>query len=344
MLSSQEIAVSNPQQVMGDRESERIAAFQEQLSRGVDVVAHDPTFYMEHEDPAADAANRFATYELSSRPTLYLRPRFMTALERGDVTFMPKVSRVGKKSAHGLFFGDISSDENRVKVAVKPHVEESLTSCLNDDYRNELAKRMGFHTLRSVGVLIDSDRTAYSMTLRDDISSLESIDWSSFFPDITDHPGMLSIWSQVARQAAALHEPGNRSHGDLAARNIATSLDDSVFFFDWEHAQLGTLPPRDEEVRFSHSFRDMNSLLMSMCLPTDRPHNAGIGVFTGKAGDWWSGFCRLVLDEYEEQRMAQADRGDHHSRQLSEVESELTELRRSLHAQCDQAKAILATS
>jgi len=204
---------------------------------------------------------------------------------------------------------------------------------------------LGIYTVTPAGILLSSKEKekAYSMTLLEEgLTTLDSIDWSNYYPDIEQNPGMNELWRAVSGQSAMLHSEGNKAHGDMAARNIATGTESAVFFIDWEYATIGRQAPRDAEGRYTNSYADLSVLLESMCLP---PHaniggKAGIGIFYGKQGDWWEGFCRIFYDEYIHTRTELSTQGGHHKQTECEVAEELHELTRTLRQNMEMMKCI----
>lgn len=309
-------------------EMTRVYQFWETLGRTALIKPAHFQFDFKDVAPVEQATRRFFNYDMEAQPTLYLEPSQDEELQTQRLTgFWPRVTRGGKRTRHGVFFGDlIFNDDRQLPVAIKPHDDDrpgAKESCLRDYTNNLAAGELGFFSLEPVGFLLDYDRS-YSITrLQESLTTLDSIDWSNFYPDTNDHPGMMQIWSQVARRLADLHVDGSMMHGDLAARNIAITSDSQVFFIDWEFASLDLKEPRDVEVKFGYSFADLDLLVACMCMPTTQ---GGIGIFSGKAGDWWKGFCDFFFDEYEALRL-DAVKGT--KRQVV-VEEEIQELTRSL--------------
>ncbi len=334
----------------GDRELYRIQEFMDTVARVECVTPNTIALDCANDDPVTDAIRRFENYELRAQPTFY------TAEQLGDVppntalSFMPRVARGGKRSFHGVFFGDLEiGSETSVPVAVKPHKDYPIKSCLNDYLKNEAIRRLGFYTPGGVGYVMDGDK-AYSLTVLDEtLTTLDSIDWSGFLPDTTQHPGMQEMWREVSQQTAILHGSGSTSHGDLAARNIATSADGGTFIIDWEKARIDTRLPRDVEVSYNNSFGDLSVLLDSMCRPPHAEFKAGIGLFYGKNElDWWQSFRDIFFDEYCEVRLLEVDRRlelnrrkgrKHHE---AEVREELARLAMDLKSMVDMEQEICA--
>lgn len=319
-----------------DSEAQRIGEFVSFLPEVERIAQIVPDTEFSDPNPIRDAERRFIAFEYDNQPTLYLNPDVLDCPEQMiDLSFSPLVARGGKRSAHGVFFGELAIGEQSLRVAVKPHAANAFTTGLDDYFKTHGMDALGFNSLTPVGLLLgkDQDETAYSFTLLEEgLTTIDSIDWSEFYPFANEHPGMQEMWRSISDQAAILHARGNKSHGDMAARNIATNNEGITFLIDWEHARIDNNEARDAESRYSHSYSDISVLLESMCLP---PHaniggKTGIGIFYDKKADWWDGFCEVFFDEYVEMRRALAVQGTHHTRVMLEVEEELVQLRRTL--------------
>lgn len=326
------------QEFQVDKELERVVRFQEFLSGTERVVPFRPEFDFDEDLPVKNAISRFLAYEATGETTMYLDPNFISEKLEDTLSFSPLVSRGGKRSAHGVFFGDLYCGESHIAtVAVKPHEISGIDSCLND-YANTLAVQdLGIFSVQSLGLLMNKNNKniAYSFTvLEETLTTLDSIDWSNFYPASESNPGMQEMWRVLSDQLAVLHDGGNISHGDMAARNIATIAEQegsgSIFFIDWEMARISNLKPRDAEVRYNHSYADLSVLLESMCLPPHGSFKSGIGLFYGKNLDWWKGFKEVFFDEYCDVRRLLAVKGKHHISTMREIEDELKALEASL--------------
>jgi hypothetical protein len=312
--------------IVQDAEAQRVQEFQEALGdiEGVRVI--DVPMHMETEEPIEDSVKYFLNVGREVAPHMYLHPDHEELATANIAGFTPYITR-GKRSAHGVFFGEIVTDEGTVvPVAVKPHDVDSDHSCATDYFTNEAAKKLGHETLDSVGMVVGQGNKAYSMSVLDPtLTTLDSVDWKTVLEREGQTGETMQIWGQVARHAAMLHSHGRTSHGDLAPRNIAQRLDDGgVFFIDWERARLSKMPPRDAETRYEHSRIDMGELLESMARPRRDKFKAGIGLL-GEFPDQWDAFKGLVFDEYVQTRLDYASEKD-----LRDVQDELIELERSL--------------
>jgi hypothetical protein len=328
-------------------ELERINDFSAVLGRLVDIRVTPVEFDFTDNQPVEIAAQRLLFYERKAVPSLYLHPTVDLAgtptLE--PPSFTPRKTRSGKRSGHGVFFGDLEfSDGQQLSVAVKPHTVDSETSCLTDYLSNCAVNELGFFGLQPVGFIMEAgQKTAYSLTyLEETLTTLDSIDWTRFYPNIHGNPGMQEIWLRTARQLALLHSNGSMNHGDFAPRNIATTAVGDLFFIDWEKAQVNMMQPRDAEIRFGLSQTDLLTLLESFCRPRSDNYKAGIGLFSGKEGDWWQSFCDFFYDEYVAFRHELAAVGSHHTSKQAEVEEELVELNRSLQNSMDLFRDLAA--
>lgn len=329
-----------------DRELQNVYEFHEAISSVDRISSHEVRVdlsgdTLESETPVDQAIRRFRVY--GNTGTLYLEDAYLSdGLKVTD--FVPLISRGGKRSYHGVFFGNLHfSNGQEVPVAVKPHIDrgEAVNSCLSEYYNNEAISKLNFPNLQPVGFVALSNDRAYSFTYLDEaLSTIDSIDWSSFYPATSEHPGMQEIWRQISEQAAFMHENGSISHGDFAARNIATTIDGGVMFIDWERARISTAEPRDAEVRFTHSHSDLATLLESMCRPTHDRFKAGIGIFYGKELDWWQGFKEVFFDRYRTTRLELLEQSKR-SRQLKlDVLEELEVLEQSLFSHMTMMREI----
>jgi hypothetical protein len=344
-LRSQQIEAHDDQE---DRELQRVQAFNDTISQVGRVCFNTTVLELEDEHPTDNAIRRFRTYEDLEQPTFFMSETLEQSalLSSEHLSFEPRVARGGKSSHHGVFFGDlrIGSDQ-LIPVAVKPHELNSLDSCLRDYLNNATVPKLGFHTPPAVGYIVpDAERTAYSLSLRDDtLTTLEGINWSGFFPNMGKNPGMQEMWREVSQQTAYIHANGNMSHGDLAPRNLATSAEGGVFIIDWEKANLSTKPPQDSGASLLRSHSDISILLESMCRPTHVPFKTGIGLFYDKPGDWWQGFCDIFYDQYCEVRLLEASVGARPKQggmqRLTEVQAELNALTEMLKEDIEMYQA-----
>lgn len=315
-----------------DAELRRVERFQNVLGRCSVLRNVGVELDFDERVPVKIATDQFFTYEYDGRAGLYLDSAFNEVCTNETVLFSPRIARVGKNSAHGVFFGDIQFINGQtLPVAVKPHeVGDVHESAIRDHLNGKAIRSLGLYSLQPVGVMLTGSNEAYSLTvLEETLTTLDSVDWSEFYP-MTDHnPGMIQIWSQVARQTGFLHSLGSMSHGDLAGRNIAVTADNYVFPIDWEMAHVSLVAPRDAEVRYEFSHPDLLKLVENFCRPPHDNFKAGLGIFFGKEGNWWQAFRDLVFDEYIDIRKAMVnENGDKVA--INEVNSELEVLDASL--------------
>ncbi len=325
-----------------DLELGRMQEFATSLGRVSQVIEDGVDLDLSAEYPVANAISQVIFSE-NTPSTLCLNADFFNAHGRftDSVSFDPRVARGGKKSFHGVFFGDIElGDGGSIPVAVKPHKDDALRSCLGDYFSNIAVGELGFPNLRPVGYVVDRG-VAYSITELDEtLTTLDSIDWTEFFPSINTNPGMREIWHKLAKSTAVLHDGGNISHGDYAARNIATTVDGGVFAIDWERALIGTGDPRDSEARYQRSYPDISCLLESMCRPTFANFKAGIGIFYGHEGSWRQGFNEIYLNTYLDYRRELAALGSHTAKKESEIEEEIRQLQKDILVEVDMQRDI----
>ncbi|MEO5627532.1 MAG: lipopolysaccharide kinase InaA family protein [Candidatus Saccharimonadales bacterium] len=337
-----------------DQELQRVQVFNDAISQVSKICVSTVELDLESEHPTDEAIVRFRTYDAGEEPTFFISEGLAQSsfLASENLSFEPRVSRGGKSTHHGVFFGNLRVGADQlIPVAVKPHETNPIDSCLRDYLNNDAVQKLGFYTPESVGYIIsgtENEKTAYSLSLLDEtLTTLEGINWSDFFPDTTQNPGMQEIWREVSQQIAIIHAHGNMSHGDLAPRNIATSAEGGVFIIDWEKANLSLAPVTDTKVSLLRSHSDLSILLESMCRPTHVKFKTGIGLFYGKDGDWWQGFCDIFFDEYCEVRRMEASTGTKPrqggKQRLDEVEDELAKLTEMLKEDIQMYQETCAT-
>ncbi len=326
-----------------DKEFDRVRSFSDSLERIDAIQLADFNLDLNQPEPAEQLITHYLNHERAGGAVLSLHPDFKPFTDSSSVHFQARKARGGKHSAHGVFFGDLIFDNQvLLSAAVKPHWDNADRSCMKDYLNNESVGMLGLNSLQPLGFLLDKEGDAYSFTaLEDSLTTLDTIDWSNFYPDINANPAMKEMWSQVARQMAYVHSIGSVMHGDLAARNIAIRADSGgVSFIDWERAHISLQQPRDAEVRYAYSHIDVVSLLESMCIPPHADMKAGIGIFYDKSGDWWQGFSDLVYNEYRSLRLEYAEQGNHHQAVLAEVKDELQALDTSLKGDMEMMQMV----
>lgn len=339
-------------------EQARIAEFQGILARAA-VLPLTASVDIEQADPVAAAKDSFFRTDFQpvgedglSRPTFYALPEVTHELAEDLVGFEPFISRGGKASGHGVFFGALQfADGMELAVAVKPHFSNendpeskrnAESSCLQDYFGNVAAKKCGFESLEPVGFILDEDGTPYSLTVLDQtLDTLDNINWTHFFEEGFDTIGMKDLLYKVAMITALLHNNGESFHGDLAARNIATNIYGQVFLIDWEYGNVTNSPAPDAEERFGKSWVDLRKLLQSMIRPANIK-DPGVGMFEHCKESYWDNFKELFFDDYLEARKQLAQQGSHHMKKLRDTEAELQQLENSLHLEADKWQQIFA--
>lgn len=331
-------------------EEARMQQFANLVQSELPVGVWDPAIQLEADDPVRHAIGAFYT---NGRSTGLLLDTNLAEFDPESVepdahtvAFMPRRSRAGKNSAHGVFFGDlILSSGATLSLAVKPHdVEGNEKSALTDLLCTQIVERLGFYTLAPAGLLLNGDPehdTAYSLTVLDEgLSTFDSVDWSSFAMNMSSHPGMREQWRAAANQTAVLHDSGQACHGDLAGRNIATSGDGGAFLIDWEKARFSGAPPRDAEVRYQYSYADLSVLLESMARSPEDPFKPGIGLLHENVGDWWGSFKEVFFEDYLITRRVLAEQGNHNKQRHLDITEELEVLEATLRADCQMFREI----
>lgn len=320
-----------------DPEAQRIAEFLDVIGEISIIKEIDQDIDFTQKRPVEDAQMRFMLTHYKETPSLFLNADVLPLADSDAafIEFEPVVTRGGKRSAHGVFFGYMCVSGNELAVAVKPHARNGFETGLNDYFNLQAISEQGFNTLQPAGLILSDRETdrAYSLTvLEEGLTTFDSIDWQSFYPALAENPGMQELWRQVSDLTAILHADGNKRHGDLAARNIASLPEGGAYFIDWEHAILSDEQQHDTQARFDHSYADLKTLAESMCKPASHAVGGvkGIGIFYGKDGDWWEGFKEIFFDEYVEARTQLAKEGSHRGQVEKDVEKEIFALEQTL--------------
>lgn len=334
-----------------DLEHERVARFNALITQELPIHCITPEVNFSVSDPLHSAIREIRGLGIQ-RGLLFDLATIRSITYEGSevpkaiVEFVPRVSR-GKKSAHGVFFGDIVFDNDRtLEVAVKPFTDENNEwGALYDQLSNYAVRKLGLYTLEPAGVLLDGNGehgTSYSMTvLEEGMTTFDSIDWTDFADAMEENPGMTELWSSLARTVAVLHASGQSNQGDLAGRNIATSDDGGAFLIDWEKARFSGNAPRDADTRYQFSSVDLTQLVESMCRTPDDPLMPGIGIFKLDKPDWWKQFCTIFYDDYLDTRKLLAEEGSHHKATVVDVNSELTALTDKLKSEMQKQRKVI---
>ena len=326
-----------------DPDARRVAEFVSILGRVTSSSICAPDFDFDNDELPVDAAERrFINNDLIGDLAFYGR-----TIDDKPTGFEARVARGGKRSNHGVFFGDIYFGDESVPVAVKPHHDNASKTCFGDFFKGCAVQELGTYTLQPFGFIIGeiSDTRAYSMTiLEDGISTLDSIDWSNYLPDTSKNPGMQELWRSIREQAAVLHAEGRISHGDLAARNIATTTEGSTFFIDWELACLKSAKTADVQARVEQSYIDLQKLLESMASPPGAKNiTPGIGILYEKDVDWWESYRDIFFDGYRDARRILAENSADRRTVINDVEIELDVLECNLKRDCQMMQEICKT-
>lgn len=328
-----------------DTESVRVSEFQELLGQ-LSVKPLTTELDMSDADPTQRARTEFIGRDYQARPTLYVAANIAGEVGSSIQGFKPYISRSGKASAHGVFFGAlVLNDGFDLPVAVKPHEvtedtglsrRESETSCLRDYFTNVAAEKCGLKSLEPVGFMLSEGEQPYSLTVLDEkLTSFDSINWTRYYEEGYETVGMRELYYKAALHAANLHDTGYSYHGDLAPRNIATNLYGQVFFIDWEKGNVTQSEAPDVEERFGKSLVDLKALMMASVKPPFGS-DPGIGMFMQCQGNYWEEFKDVFFDDYAETRLVLASRGSHHMRRLRNTHEELKHLEATLRMEMDK--------
>lgn len=336
-----------------DSQLERIDRFSEIMQSGQPLIRWEQDLRLDVDDPLRMGLYNF--HNLRRQSGLYIDSDFArTVMNENDYShistdgFEPRRARVGHNSAHGVFFGDIKLSNGTVlSAAIKPHqnLEDNEKSALTDLLNAYIVERYGFYTLRPIGVLMPiGDRrheASYSITVLDEgLTTFDSINWSQFAKDSGANPGMRELWRSVANQLAVLHNLGQASHGDLAARNIASSGNVGAFFIDWEKARFSGVAPRDAETRYQFSYPDLSALLESISRSPHDSFKPGIGLLRPEIEDWWEVFSEIFFDEYITTRNVLVEIGRPGRQEVKDIKDELEVLGSTLKEDCLMFKEI----
>lgn len=297
--------------------------------------------------PAVEAGRRFISSQYSSDQTLYVDSQYVASVGDEIVGFESYSSNTGVASFHGVFFGELHvSSGATIPVAVKPHksIDDDLVSrreaeqsCFADYFTNIATEQAHIGSLKSLGFVIGRDGGIYTLSIiEDELTTLDSIDWTVFFEEGEETQGMRDIWRKAAVNIANLHSIGASFHGDLATRNIATNTDGQILLIDWEFGNITERPSVDMEERFGRTLHDLRKLVEDLLKPTTLTNGQGVGLFTHCKGSYWEAFEEFFFDKYEEWREIHAAQGKHHTKKVEGTAEELTQLRTSLVAIFDQ--------
>lgn len=297
--------------------------------------------------PSDEAGKRFIAMQYKPETTFYVTSEFKQVSGSEIIGFEPFVSSTGVLSYHGVFFGGLETENgSQIPVAVKPHEivcddvvskRDAEKSCFSDYFTNVAAKLGHLCSLEPVGFILGKDGDPYTITLlEDDLTTLDSIDWTVFYREGTETVGMRDIWKKTAVNVANLHSIGDSLHGDLATRNIATNSDGQILLIDWEHGNITESNSGDIEERFGNSLVDLRKLMDDMARPTHLLSNPGVGLFQECSGSWWEAYVDIFYDKYKEWREVHAAQGKHHTQRVENTEDELVQLDVTLKAMMDR--------
>lgn len=243
-------------------------------------------------------------------------------LQKLPNVFISRTS-IGETSAHKVFFALLTSDDDQLRVAVKPFVSGNIAEKTITDWSNTLlARKSGLDTFEPLGFMI-CNGVGYTLTERqDDIDSMDNVDWSRALMS----PDNDSLINDIAKTGPALARLNHLGifHGDPQMKNGVLTQRGSMHWIDWE---ASTIINRDrvlttqktESLIHEKTVRDLLVLFGSLARSVS---DSGVGLLDGKTPlAQYQSFDELVLTPYINERLKLIDNGD-----STKVEAILAEL------------------
>lgn len=296
------------------------------------------TDFAPFEEPSHWALNRFMSFEAESN-VLYLPKQVINAsqkLEPGDLKYTGLRTTSSKKSQHSLFFADLSGRDFSLRLAVKPHEDgDGWRPAVHEQIMTKAFIDIGLRALQPMGVVLfegdeQVERKSYSLTaLHEGLTTFDSMEWRGYYSQRAKHPGMTRLWRQAATVTADIHASGRIAHGDLWARNLATSPVSPVMSIDQELASISENPPRDAEIRYGYSFADLTAVMRSIVLPkyfSGLPREVGLNMVDDNARiEWFKVFEEVFFKYYRGNRKRLKD-NEPSSASRRDIDDELGQL------------------
>lgn len=246
--------------------------------------------------------------EVQEAPHTYFYSHDLQTAERLQKLPNVFISRtsIGETSAHKVFFALLTSDDDRLRVAVKPFASGEVDRKAITDWSNTLlARKSGLDTFQPLGFMI-CNGLGYTLTERqDDIDPMDNLDWSRalIMPDL--YKSMIEDAKKSGPALARLNHLGI-FHGDPQMKNGVLTQRGSMHWIDWEAATFINRS-RDyqtsEEVTLIHhkTVRDLRVLFSSLARSVD---NNGVGLLQGQTAlAQFQSFNELILTPYIDERL-----------------------------------------
>lgn len=252
--------------------------------------------------------------EVKNAPHTYFYSHSAENAER--IQKLPNVfisrTSIGETSAHKVFFALLTSDDDQLRVAVKPFVSGNIAEKTITDWSNTLlARKSGLDTFEPLGFMI-CNGVGYTLTERqDDIDSMDNVDWSRALMS-PDNDSLINDITKTGPALARLNHLGI-FHGDPQMKNGVLTQRGSMHWIDWE---ASTIINRDrdqaslkaESLIREKTVRDLLVLFNSLARSVS---DNGVGLLDGKTPlAQYQSFNELVLTPYVNERLKLVDGSD----------------------------------
>lgn len=212
-------------------------------------------------------------------------------------------------SAHQVFFARLTGYTGDIRVAVKPHAsgtERAITEWAN----TLIARKLGFGAFSIVG-FIRTESGGYLLSpRRDDVESLDNMEWTSGLTGSREGYDMLSYLPRLGSLMARLQSKGGY-HCDPQLKNFVIDQEDSLDYIDWEAAKFlgaidwASISYEEEETHLNAATRDLKILFGSLARGVDRH---GVGLLDGLTYPaQLAYFKEYILNPYLEERLTILD-------------------------------------
>lgn len=216
---------------------------------------------------------------------------------------------IGETSAHKVFFALLTSDDDQLRVAVKPFVSGNIAEKTITDWSNTLlARKNGLDTFEPLGFMI-CNGVGYTLTERqDDIDSMDNVDWSRALLS-SDNESLINDITKIGPALARLNHLGI-FHGDPQMKNGVLTQRGSMHWIDWEASTVinrnQDQPSQKNELLIREkTVRDLLVLFNSLARSVG---DNGVGLLDGKTPlAQYQSFDELVLSPYVNERLRLID-------------------------------------